>query len=262
MKTAQKLSIFLAFAFFTLVGFATQAQDIITMRNGEQIKASNIEVDGTVLKYKKFELPEGATYSKYLKDVSKITYENGDVEEFSSSNGSRSDYPISGKNLVGYNYFDLSTLNFSFIYERILTEDKAVSLYIPIRIGFAQSSSYLERPNNYGAGLGIFVYPFGQGKISYYTGPMFMYSNRLVYMDYYDPITGNYIYTEEDHNHVSAYVMNGFKLNFNQNLGINFSLGLGFLMDNDFVEDPNGYNYYDQTMFHALGEISLFYRFK
>jgi hypothetical protein len=134
MKTAQKLSIFLAFAFFTLVGFATQAQDIITMRNGEQIKASNIEVDGTVLKYKKFELPEGATYSKYLKDVSKITYENGDVEEFSSSNGNGANYSISGRNLVGYNYFDLSTLNFSFIYERILTEDKAVSLYIPIRM--------------------------------------------------------------------------------------------------------------------------------
>lgn len=261
MKTAQRLSILLAFAFFTLVGFATHAQDIITMRNGEQIKASNIEIEGTIVKYKKFESPDGATYSKYLKDVSKINYQNGEVEEFAPM-GTGSDYNIAGRNLLGYNYFDLSTLNFSFIYERILTEDNAVSLYIPVRIGFAQSSSYLERPNNYGAGLGIFVYPFGQGKISYYTGPMFMYSIRQVSMDSYDPITGQYTYTEEDHNHVSAYVMNGFKLNFNQNLGINFSLGLGFLMDNDYVEDPNGYIYYDQTIFHALGEISLFYRFK
>jgi hypothetical protein len=261
MKTTQRLPILLAFAFFTLVGFATQAQDIITMRNGEQVKARNIEIEGTIVKYKKFESPEGATYSKYTKDVAKITYENGDVEEFAQKD-TGSNFNVVGRNLVGYNYFDLSTLNFSFIYERVLTEDNAVSLYIPVRIGFAQSSSYLERPNNYGAGLGIFVYPFGQGKISYYTGPMFMYSNRQVYMDYYDPITGQNISTEEDHNHVSAYVMNGFKLNFNQNLGINFSLGLGFLMDNDFVEDPNGYNYYDQTIFHALGEISLFYRFK
>jgi hypothetical protein len=262
MKTTPRLPILLAFAFFTLAGFSIQAQDIITMRNGEQIKARNIEIEGTIVKYKKFESPEGATYSKYTKDVAKITYENGDVEQFSGSNGGRSSYAVAGRNLLGYNYFDLTTLNFSFIYERILTEDNTVSLYVPVRIGFAQNNSYLERPNNYGVGLGIFVYPFGQRKITYYTGPMFMYSNRITSMEYYDPITGIYMFNEEDHNFTSAYVMNGFKLNFNQNLGINFSLGLGFLMDNDYEEDPNGYYYYDQTIFHALGEISLYYRFK
>lgn len=259
MKKFSLMHFIPAFLFIVLFSFSSSAQDIIKMRNGEEIRAKDISIESSIIKYKKFDSTDGTIYSKYRKDVASITYESGAVEDFSSGNG---DYGIGGRNLLGYNYFDLTTLNFSFIYERLLTEDNTVSLYVPVRIGFAQSSSYLERPNNYSAGVGIFVYPFGQRKITYYTGPMFMYSNRQVSYEYYDPITGLYIYDEHDHNHTSAYVMNGFKLNFNQNLGINFSLGLGFLMDNDYEEDPNNVNYHDQTVFHAIGEISLFYRFK
>ena len=124
----------------------------------------------------------------------------------------------------------------------------------------------LEDPNVFGVGLGFNVYPFGQRKVSYYTGAMIHYSIRdtYVYMDYYDDELEQWIYNSyrDNHNFLGGYVTNGMKLNFNDRLGLNFNLALGFLMDLDY-EDPNSQYYYysDRTRFHALGEIALFYRF-
>ena len=98
---------------------------------------------------------------------------------------------------------------------------------------------------------------------------MSTYSIRetYVYMDYYNEETGvwRYNYSYEDHSYVGGYVVNGMKLNFNDRLGINFNVALGFLMDLDYTEPEQQDNYYYyssyETRFHSTSEISLFYRF-
>lgn len=59
------------------------SQDIILLKNGEEIKAIVNEIDIHVIKYKKFENPNGPVYNLKKTDVVMITYENGLKDEFS-----------------------------------------------------------------------------------------------------------------------------------------------------------------------------------
>jgi hypothetical protein len=70
-----------------LVGSATMlpAQDIITLRNGEEIKALVQEVGATEVRYKKFENAAGPTYAFRKVDVFTIKYANGERVVFSDT---------------------------------------------------------------------------------------------------------------------------------------------------------------------------------
>ena len=254
------------FATFLLSALYTFAQDILVLKDGSRIPVVLQAITDNEVKYTRYGVEASPLFTKSFKSLQKIEYSNGEVEFLGAA---PSILEISERNLAGYNYFDLVTLNFSFSYERILDKDQHISLYAPLRVGFAQQASYVEDPNKISLGAGFMVYPFGQQKISYYTGAMSTYSIRetYVYMDYYNEETGERTYNSsyEDHNFVGGYVVNGMKLNFNDRLGINFNLALGFLMDLDFVEPErqDGYYYYYgyETRFHSTSEISLFYRF-
>ena len=253
---------------FTLVLFVSAtafsvAQDVLVLEDGNRLEVILEIITDDEIRYRRFENPAGPLFTKSRKSVTRIEYENGTVEQYGTS---KAVLEITQRNLVGYNYFDLVTLNFSMAYERLLGEDQNVSLYVPVRVGFAQGASYVEDPNVFGIGAGFMVYPFGQRKISYYTGPLVTYSIRdtYVYMYYYDEATESWINESynENHNFFGAYVVNGMKLNFNDRLGLNFNLGLGFLMDMDYEQPENYYDYWSyETRFHGNGEISLFYRF-
>lgn len=58
------------------------AQDVITKKNGDDIKAKVLEVGTSEVKYKLFEEPNGATYSLKKSDILLITYESGRKEVF------------------------------------------------------------------------------------------------------------------------------------------------------------------------------------
>lgn len=239
------------------------AQDVLVLKDGSRLEVILEAITDDEIRYRRYGNPTGPLFTKSRKSVLMVEYENGVVEEFGSS---KAVLEITERNLIGYNYFDLVTLNFSLAYEHLIGEEQNVSFYLPVRIGFAQGASYVEDPNVFGIGAGFMVYPFGQRKISYYTGALATYSIRetYVYMDYFDDASQEWVYDSyyDNHNFLGAYVVNGMKLNFNDRLGLNFNLGLGFLMDLDY-EDPEDYYYYYnyQTRFHANGEISLFYRF-
>jgi hypothetical protein len=70
-----------------LVGSATMslAQDIITLRSGEEIKALVQEVGATEVKYKKFENAAGPTYAFWKAGVFMIKYANGERVVFSDT---------------------------------------------------------------------------------------------------------------------------------------------------------------------------------
>jgi hypothetical protein len=59
------------------------SQDLINKTDGVEIKVKVVEIDDTNIKYKKFENQSGPVYSISKKDVDRIKYENGSIDNFS-----------------------------------------------------------------------------------------------------------------------------------------------------------------------------------
>lgn len=60
------------------------AQDIITLKTGEEIKAKVVEIEPSVIKYKKWENLSGPAYSLNKSEVFMVQYENGSKEVFTN----------------------------------------------------------------------------------------------------------------------------------------------------------------------------------
>lgn len=60
----------------------TIAQDMITRKTGEEIMAKILEVNLTEIKYKKFDNPDGPTFTVLKSEVFMIKYENGTKDMF------------------------------------------------------------------------------------------------------------------------------------------------------------------------------------
>ena len=63
-----------------LVSFKMNAQDVITLKNGTEIKGVITEINSDQVKFKK--TPDGPVYSMAKSDIEVITYENGQKETF------------------------------------------------------------------------------------------------------------------------------------------------------------------------------------
>jgi hypothetical protein len=68
----------LSFALFN----AIKAQDNITLKNGDEVKAKVIEINETEIKYKNFENQDGPTRIVYKSEVFLIKYQNGTKDVF------------------------------------------------------------------------------------------------------------------------------------------------------------------------------------
>lgn len=66
-----------------VLGITMNAQDVITFRNGNELKVKVLEVAPTEVKYKKFDNPEGPTYSDLKSSIFMIKYEGGIKDVFS-----------------------------------------------------------------------------------------------------------------------------------------------------------------------------------
>jgi len=76
----------IVFALFVLmVPALVSAQDILTKMDGTDLQVKVMEISSSEIKYKRFNNPDGPTYSIQLKDVFSVTYENGEKETFSQS---------------------------------------------------------------------------------------------------------------------------------------------------------------------------------
>jgi len=67
---------------FFLTGINLFAQDIIIMKSGDEIQSIVTEVGIDVIKYKKFDNPEGPVYSVQKANVFMIKYKNGTKDVF------------------------------------------------------------------------------------------------------------------------------------------------------------------------------------
>ena len=74
--------ILLIFGLFCAAGMDAAAQDVITRRNGEDIKALIVEVTDDAIKYKRENLPDGPLFTISKADVLMVTYSDGSRDVF------------------------------------------------------------------------------------------------------------------------------------------------------------------------------------
>ncbi|MCL1822379.1 MAG: hypothetical protein FWG22_06110, partial [Prolixibacteraceae bacterium] len=85
MNALKKLSIL----FLLLIPvWSLNAQDIITKKNAEEIKAKVVEVSKDEVKYKRYGSESGPTYTLPVSDIFMIKYENGDKDVFGNETSS------------------------------------------------------------------------------------------------------------------------------------------------------------------------------
>ena len=70
--------------FLVAMGISMYAQDVITLRNGDEIKAKVTEITSSEIKYKRFDNFDGPTVVIAKSDVFFINYENGTREVFNT----------------------------------------------------------------------------------------------------------------------------------------------------------------------------------
>ncbi len=245
-------------SFLVAAAFSSLAQDILVLKNGTRVQVVLEEVTETEIRYRRYNQLSSALYTKKRRSVERIEYANGTVEQF---NISQTQMDFMKRNLVGLNYLDLFSLNFSLVYERLLGEYQKILFYMPVRVRFAEPALPLRRDRNaFSFGAGFMFYPFGQRRTSYYTGPLVNYSIRGISR------RPAYIFIRHRgtsyHNFLGGYIVSGIKSNFNDRVGMNFNLGTGFLRVQDHSDiDERFYEVPPQTRFHMIGEISVFYRF-
>ncbi len=78
-----KLFRFMLIATMIFFSVAAHAQDVIVKKDGGTIVSKVLEIDDTIVRYKKFSNLEGPTYSIAKVEVNCINYENGEKETFS-----------------------------------------------------------------------------------------------------------------------------------------------------------------------------------
>ena len=81
MKTLYRI---ISIICFTVICSSAFAQDVITLKNGDEIEVKVLEVGITEIKYKKFDNQSGPTYTKNVSDIFMIKYQNGERDLFQS----------------------------------------------------------------------------------------------------------------------------------------------------------------------------------
>lgn len=132
----KKIIIVLSLLLCSSVGFA---QDVLTKKNGEDILAKVLEVTTTEIKYKKYDNPNGPTFTILKSEVLLIRYENGTKDVFnepqkvSSQSQSANETPVFfKKNEIKGNALALILGSIAVTYERILNEDSAVGFVLNV----------------------------------------------------------------------------------------------------------------------------------
>ncbi len=93
--------------FLFFVGGIANAQDLITKKSGEDIQAKILEVNDNDIKYKRWDNPEGPTFTLKKSEILLVRYENGANEVFDAkdvSSRTLSEYAASGDVQPGMRY--------------------------------------------------------------------------------------------------------------------------------------------------------------
>lgn len=233
-----------------LLSVTALGQDVINLKNKTSVKAKVINVGVKTIAYKKYDNLEGPSYEIRNREVTNILYENGTQEVIKTSSG---DYNNS-KNIISFNYGDLTVSRIGISYERLFAKSK-LGIKIPISTSFLGSNNYYSNSAAMQTGLDVNYYPLGQKKVTFFTG----LSTRIgrinssnYYYGYNDPYYNDYYYYSSESNFISAYVNNGLVIHFNDHFSISGQVGVGI---------RNIYQNHQSTEPHVNGELNASFRF-
>lgn len=251
------LRFFTFFIFCTAFYLSNFGQELIEMKSGENLKVEIVEELELKFRYKKYKEKEGPIYVIYKKDIKKITYPDGKVVSFQSPNSTISiendadidNETITGpeaeiqrikekskvynqkRHLIGFNYAHMILLNIGFTYEFILTKGGFFGLKIPLDFGINVRNTYLKKNNIFSTGLNFNIYPTGQGRVAYLTGPAFRYSIMRDNPNFFNATSSD---STRAH-YIGFYINNGVL--FQATSFLNFSLGMGLGMRKDITRN-------------------------
>jgi len=97
------LKIFMLFALVATLGFNAMAQDVITLKNGDEIEAIVQEVGINEVKYKKWANQAGPDYILKKSEIFMIKYINGSKDVFANNIAPVAPMPTASEN--GYNVY-------------------------------------------------------------------------------------------------------------------------------------------------------------
>lgn len=240
------MKLLLTFFILMISGFI-YSQDIITLKSGEKLEVKVVEQTNETVKYKKFNNLEGPVYVIEKSEINLITYENGSTENFNSKSGKKEESKDkekekdnakqsddiefeqlkeksisynSNRHLIGFNYANMIILNMEFSYEAIILKNGFLGLKFPISVGMNLNNRYLRRNNLFSTGLQVNIYPLGQGRAAYLTGPIVRYSYMKDNPNHYNSPS-----VSTDASHYLGFYMNNGVL-FQATSFLNFSLGM------------------------------------
>jgi hypothetical protein len=256
---------------FILIFYTIQlkAQDIIIKKNGEIIKGEIIEKNNSIVKFKQHNSANNILYSIEMKDVQKISYANGYMEELDKNSIEKKEENKKEKfykNSIGVeiNKFFINALCLS--YERFFKENM-ISVRIPFTLGrsfFGDNSNYSIYTFEQYAGVTTFYVQNRKPMFVWYYAPYF---NGMIYsvglnLNYYPNkkqkgyFTGLYAnfgefgygirpYNYSNNNfdillngkHYSAGVIHGFRINTNYRLSFSILTQTGLYKNETILSD-------------------------
>jgi hypothetical protein len=69
---------------FILIAIHSAGQDTLFLSNGEKSAVKVVEIDQTMIRYKKYSNIDGPLYTISKQDVLKISYQNGEIDNFAT----------------------------------------------------------------------------------------------------------------------------------------------------------------------------------
>lgn len=132
-----------------------------------------------------------------------------------------------GRNNISIFLSDIVLKRLSFEYEHVFGEKGNMSINLPFSFAIAEVYDVYDDQVKWWAGIGMKLYPTGQGKIRYFFGPEIRVISAT-YSDYYYYENYNQEYTE-DMIHTAFLLNNGFIYEPAENFIFTINLGVGLM---------------------------------
>jgi len=143
-----------------------------------------------------------------------------------------------GKNNISLFLSDVVLTRLSFEYEHIFGDQGNMSINIPVSVALSEVDDVYGDVVKWWAGIGMKLYPTGQGKIRYFVGPeMRIISASDTFYDYHENYNKE---TTEDMIHTAFLLNNGFIYEPAEHFIFSVNLGVGLISrdqkSNDGIE--------------------------
>jgi hypothetical protein len=235
----RKLSFLIAIAI--LIPVLSFSQDIITLRNGKKIEAVVSEVNKKDVTYRKFSNPKGPLYRAELKDIGRINYESGAVDEFNPIQGEAASPKLSsntqnsfgdsfGRNLISIDAMSLLFQNIEISYERFIGTRGKLGIRVPVSVNMNSgdfNNGFANARNVFNSGFDVNYYPLGQGVSRMFIGPSLRLGAARTTYSYFDNVIGGEVSTTGNSNYFAFLLRFGFLYTPVEELSIGTAFGIG-----------------------------------